>query len=69
MASLHNRPDLPSVVLMCHEDDRIDTQGLTAWLASSMDLVGIIKLREPRHRTVQRVRRELRRVGLWRLSM
>jgi hypothetical protein len=54
------------VVLMCHEGDRIDAEGLTAWLASSMHLVGVIKLREPRSRVLERIRREIRRVGLWR---
>ena len=51
---------------MCHEDDRIDTEGLTAWLATSMDLVGVIKLREKKRRVLARVRREIRRVGLLR---
>ena len=51
---------------MCHEGDRIDTEGLTAWIATSMDLVGVIKLREGRERMWQRVRREIRRVGLLR---
>lgn len=51
------------MVLMCHDGNRIDCEGLTAWLASSMELVGIIKLREGKDRLVQRVRREIRRVG------
>lgn len=61
-AVLH-QPNAPRVVLMCHEGDRIDSEGLTAWLAAEMDLVGIIKLRERRSRMWQRIRRELRRVG------
>jgi len=63
---LHHRPGVPRVVLMCHEGDRIDTEGLTAWIASSMDLVGVIRLKERRSRAWQRVRREIRRVGLLR---
>ncbi|HEX7965175.1 MAG TPA: formyltransferase family protein [Gammaproteobacteria bacterium] len=63
---LHHRPGVPRVVLMCHEGDRIDTEGLTAWVASSMDLVGVIRLKERRSRAWQRVRREIRRVGLLR---
>lgn len=51
---------------MCHEGDRIDTEGLTAWLASSMHLVGVIRLREPRRRIFERIGREIRRVGLLR---
>jgi folate-dependent phosphoribosylglycinamide formyltransferase PurN len=60
--SLH-RPGVPRVVLMCHEGDRIDTEGLAAWIASSMDLVGIIKIREKPDRMRQRVRSEIKRVG------
>ena len=63
MASLRHRYDVPRVVLLCHDGDRIDTAGLTAWLATSMDLVGVIKLREGRERLVQRARYEIRRVG------
>ncbi|HEY4128773.1 MAG TPA: formyltransferase family protein [Gammaproteobacteria bacterium] len=62
MASLH-RAGVPRVVLMCHEGDRIDLEGLSAWIATSMDLVGVIKIREQRDRTRQRIRRELQRVG------
>ena len=29
---------LPSVVLICHEGDRLDTEGLASWLASTMNL-------------------------------
>jgi hypothetical protein len=65
VAELH-RPGQPRVVLMCHEGDRIDCEGLTAWIASSMDLAGIIKIREGRGRMWQRVRREVRRIGLLR---
>ncbi len=63
MDSLRHRPGLPRVVLMCHAEDSIDAEGLPAWLASRMDLVGIIKLREPRAKLMQRARRELHRVG------
>lgn len=52
---------------MCHEDDELDREGLAAWLASSMRLAGIILLREPAVRRLTKIRRELRRVGFWRL--
>ena len=29
--------DKPTVVLICHEQDRLDTEGLASWLASTMD--------------------------------
>lgn len=65
MASLH-RPGVPRVVLMCHDGDRIDTEGLAAWIATSMDLVGIIRIKERRSRMWQRIRREIKRVGFLR---
>jgi folate-dependent phosphoribosylglycinamide formyltransferase PurN len=48
---------------MCHEGDPIDTEGLAAWIATSMDLVGVVKIREKPDRMRQRVRREIKRVG------
>jgi hypothetical protein len=53
----------PRVVLMCHERDRIDVEGLAAWLATSLKLVGIVLIRERPGRMLKRVRREIRRVG------
>src|SRR5687768_17101110 len=53
----------PQVVLMCHADDPIDTQGLTAWIASSMRLAGVIVLHESPRRKLKRLRNEIRRVG------
>ena len=35
---MHEHQNGPSVVLICHEDDRLDLQGLAAWLADSMTL-------------------------------
>jgi methionyl-tRNA formyltransferase len=57
---------LPRVVLMCHAEDRIDAEGLAAWIANSMRLVGIVVLRERPARKMKRVRSEIRRVGLMR---
>ncbi|MDN5864209.1 MAG: hypothetical protein L0I62_03180, partial [Gammaproteobacteria bacterium] len=56
-------PARPSVVLICHEGDRIDTEGLSAWLASTMRLVGILLIREPRVQGLAKSRREIQRVG------
>ncbi len=55
---------LPSVVLICHEGDRLDTEGLASWLASSMDLRGLIVIRDRQKRLWRVARREIRRVGL-----
>jgi hypothetical protein len=56
----------PRVVLICHRDDQLNREGLARWLASFADLVGIVELDEPRQRLRQRVRREIRRVGVLR---
>ena len=53
----------PSVVLICHEHDRLDTEGLASWLANSLRLAGLIIIRDPRSRRWRAARREIRRVG------
>jgi len=49
--------------LICHEQDRLDTEGLASWLASSLRLAGLIIIRDPRSRQWRAARREIRRVG------
>jgi hypothetical protein len=58
--------DKPSVVLICHEQDRLDTEGLASWLANTLWLAGLIIIREPRSRLWRAARREIRRVGFLR---
>ena len=58
--------DKPSVVLICHEQDRLDTEGLASWLASTLRLAGLIIIRDPRSRLWRASRREIRRVGILR---
>jgi hypothetical protein len=53
----------PRVVLLCHASDRIDAEGLAAWLASELDLVGIVAIADRGRRIVRAARREIRRVG------
>jgi hypothetical protein len=53
----------PRVVLICHADDRLNREGLARWLASVVDLVGVVELHETSRRQWRRVRREVRRVG------
>lgn len=55
---------VPTVVFICHEDDPLDREGLASWLASSMDLRGLIVIRDVRRRRWHVARREIRRVGL-----
>jgi hypothetical protein len=55
--------DKPTVVLICHEQDRLDTEGLASWLASTMRLAGLIIIRDPRSTLWRAARREIRRVG------
>jgi hypothetical protein len=49
--------------LICHEQDRLDTEGLASWLASSLRLAGLIIIRDPRGRLWRAAKREIRRVG------
>jgi hypothetical protein len=55
-------------ILICHHDDRLNREGLAAWLGSFTDLAGLIVIREPRGRVMRRIRREIRRVGLLRFA-
>jgi hypothetical protein len=54
------------VVLICHEADRLDTEGLASWLAITLRLAGLIIIRDPRSRLWRAARREIRRVGFLR---
>src|SRR4029453_1845347 len=63
LPSMHMQDGKPSVVLICHEQDRLDTEGLASWLASSLRLAGLIIIRDPRRRQWRAARREVRRVG------
>src|SRR2546423_15132312 len=53
----------PATVLICHEQDRLDTEGLASWLANSLRLAGLIIIRDPRSRQWRAAKREIRRVG------
>jgi len=50
-------------VLICHEGDAFDRQGLAAWLASFTKLAGVVVLRETAVQKRARFKRELKRVG------
>lgn len=55
-------------VLICHEDSLLDREGLSRWLGSFSDLAGIVILREKSGRKFQRVKREIKRVGVVRFA-
>lgn len=57
----------PSVVLICHEDDPVDAEGIAAWLATAFRLSGIVLLRDKPGSFFRKLRREYRRVGLFRM--
>jgi folate-dependent phosphoribosylglycinamide formyltransferase PurN len=63
---MHTQDEKPSVVLICHEQDRLDAEGLASWLASSLRLAGLIIIRDPRSRLWRAAKREIRRVGWFR---
>jgi hypothetical protein len=60
---MHTDNSLPSVVLICHEQDSFDREGLARWLASTMQLAGIVVIRDGAARLRRAVRHEIRRVG------
>src|SRR4051794_25376120 len=53
----------PRIVLMCHEEDQLDCEGLASWLASTMNLIGVVIIREGRSRLWRVARRQIRRHG------
>jgi hypothetical protein len=55
--------ELPTVVLICHEEDRLDCAGLASWLASTMRWAGLLIIRDEPGRRWRAARREIRRVG------
>jgi len=59
------RAEAPTVVLICHEGERLDRDGLASWLASTMKLAGLLIIRDGVDRRWRAVRREMRRVGPW----
>ena len=59
------RAEAPTVVLICHEAERLDRDGLASWLASTMKLAGLLIIRDGVDRRWRAVRREMRRVGPW----
>jgi hypothetical protein len=55
------------VALICHHDAPLHSAGLTRWLASWAEPVGVVVVHEPKTLRWKRLRRERRRVGLARL--
>ncbi len=51
----------PRVVLLCQHDESIDLDGLSAWLAASMRLAGLIVIHDSRRKRWQSLRAEYRR--------
>ena len=55
-------------LLICHEDADLDRFGISRWLGSFSELVGVVVLREPGKRVWRRIRREIKRVGFLRFA-
>jgi folate-dependent phosphoribosylglycinamide formyltransferase PurN len=54
---------VPSVVLLCQHDEAVDLDGLAAWIAASMRLVGLVVIHDDRGKRWRAVRAEYRRTG------
>lgn len=55
-------------LLICHEGAHLDRYGMSRWLASFSELVGIVVLQETKKRARKRIRREIERVGILRFT-
>jgi hypothetical protein len=54
----------PAVILICHQQDRLDSEGMAAWLASTMQLAGIVMISDTPGRLWRVARREIARAGV-----
>ncbi|RPI54611.1 MAG: formyl transferase [Acidobacteria bacterium] len=57
------KTNLPTVVLICHQGDRLDSEGLASWLARTMQLAGLLVISDDRRRLWTAAKREIRRSG------
>ncbi len=53
-------------LLICHEEEKLNSEAVPRWLASFSTLAGIIMLRENRSQKRRRIKREIKRVGILR---
>jgi len=53
-------------ILICHSGNRLTRNGFSRWLSSFSDLVGIVEIQEDGSRAKQRIKSEIRRVGILR---
>jgi hypothetical protein len=60
---LTSKGTLPRVVLICHQRDRLDSEGLASWIAGTMTLAGLIVISDDTRRLWTAARREVRRSG------
>ena len=65
---MNNPEPRPSVVLICHDGDRLDAEGLAAWLSHTMTLRGLVVIRNHPSNMWRKARREIRRVGWLRFA-
>jgi hypothetical protein len=56
----------PRTVLICHAESRLNREAIARWLASFSNLVGIVLIAERGGYTLTRVKREIKRIGLFR---
>ena len=61
---MDNSERLPAVILICHQQDRLDSEGLASWLAATMHLAGIVLIAGDRARQWRVARREIARRGI-----
>jgi len=55
-------------LVICHDRAPLDREGIVRWLSSFSEVAGTVVIRETAGRMRQRIRREVKRVGLWRFA-
>ena len=56
----------PRAVLICHGESTLNREGVARWLASFTDLAGMVLIEEDSAPARARIKREVRRIGVWR---
>lgn len=56
------------VILICHDSEPLNREGMARWLASFAEVAGIVELRENKRRLGKRMRAEIRRNGWLRFA-
>lgn len=57
----------PRTVLICHAESRLNLEAIASWLANISELAGVVVIEDRPSSMRMRIRREVRRIGVFRL--